>query len=120
MNVEKLREIQHEIYKELYRKAIPRADFDKLFESGYFQKERNWRNEFNIPSLTRRRIIDGICIKHNCTLSERRKIGTEVSLGFAPRDRFEKWQKNPKLKIKFPEPKKKKRKILKLFSWFVW
>lgn len=115
-----MREIQHEIYKELYRKSTPKADFDKLFDSGYFQTN-DWRKKYNIPHLTRSKIIDGICIRHKCTLSERRKIGTEVSLGFAPRDVFESMAKKTKLlKLKFPEEKKKKRKILKLFSWFAW
>lgn len=81
--MEEMRKIEMDIYSEMFNKATPPANFKKLMDD-LCNLEPNWYNRYYLSELTQRRIIDLACSKHKCSESERRRIGCDIRMGFAP------------------------------------
>jgi len=80
---EKLWEICMDIYREMYSRATPKADFDKLIKKGVTKKE-NWFMKYQLPEKTQTEIVEKHCNKHKLNKHDTRKVSVEVFLGCAP------------------------------------
>lgn len=78
---EQLRKIELEIYREMFKRAEPSANFDKMFK-GHPSSE--WYNQYFLDGLIQRQIIDKICLKHKLSINERSMIGRRMRTGFTP------------------------------------
>jgi len=72
-----------EIYREMYKKATPSADFDKLIERG-ITKKRDWFRDYYLPLEEQEKVINKYCKKYKCSRIEKEKIRFEVLFGCAP------------------------------------
>jgi len=76
-------EVCMKMYREMYRKADPPADFDKLMETGEARKENFFRNYY-LPQDQYEEIYDRICKEHKLTKREKHKVAFTVHLGASP------------------------------------
>jgi len=80
---EKLYEICIDIYREMYEKAFPSADLDKLIIAG-ITKKKDWFMNYYLPLEEQQKIVDFHCKKNHCSKYEKKKIESEVWLGCSP------------------------------------
>ena len=71
------------IYKEMYKKADPPADIDKLIKEGVTLKP-NWFRNYYLPEKEFDEIYNRICKKNRLTSAEKTKISFEIYLGAGP------------------------------------
>jgi len=71
------------IYRQMYKEAIPSADFDKLIASGK-SKEENWFMNYYLAEDRQIEIIKEWCDKHKCSKRECNLISSEIYLGSSP------------------------------------
>ena len=72
-----------DIYRDMYKKAVPSADLDKLIEQGV-TKKKGWFSDFFLSQEEQQKILDFYCKKHHCSKYEIQKIENEVWLGCSP------------------------------------
>jgi hypothetical protein len=86
LSEKKLIELLFECYRELYRNASPRADFDALVLSG-ISKKSSWYNLYYVSHDTLTEIVS----KYEKIIPgqfDRTRFLTEVYLGSSPTERF--------------------------------
>lgn len=83
-NDRKLWNICVDIYREMYSKSTPSADFDKLISDGE-TKNKDWFLDYYLDAEEQQRIINKHIIKNNLKRSEKVKISVTVNIGCAPR-----------------------------------
>ena len=71
------------IYKEMYKKATPKADIDKLIEDGTTKQER-WFMKYYLSEEKQDEIIKKHC--KGLKKLEKKKVKFEVLLGASPTD----------------------------------
>ena len=71
------------MYREMYAKADPPADWDELIESGEARQDNFYRNYY-LPREQYEEIYDSICKEHKLTKREKTKVGFTVHLGASP------------------------------------
>ena len=71
------------IYREMYKKATPSANFDELIKKGITKKE-NWFMKYYLPIEEQKKIVEKHLKKHKCSKIERDKINFEIWLGCSP------------------------------------
>jgi predicted alpha-1,6-mannanase (GH76 family) len=76
-----LRKIELEIYKEMFKRAEPSANFEKLYKK---HSTAYWYNEHYLDGITQHQIMDRICMKHKLTINERSIIGRRIRMGCPP------------------------------------
>ena len=81
---EKLWEICMDIYREMYKKSEPSADFDELIESGETKKPM-WFMNYELEEDKASQIVQKHFEKNKLRKFERRKVSMEVFLGCAPK-----------------------------------
>lgn len=101
----KLKNVEIAIYREMFKRATPPADFNKLLNN---PPEANWNNRFYLNELTQQKIIDRICIKNKLTNEEKSLVGRTIRFGYCPSSKEIKY--NPYLEKRFVGVKKKKTK----------
>jgi len=72
-----------EIYREMYKKAIPSANFDKLIEKGITRK-KDWFRDYYLSRKEQEKIINKYYKKYKCSRLEKEKIRLEMLFGCAP------------------------------------
>jgi hypothetical protein len=72
-----------DIYRELYKKASPKSDFDELIKSGEAKKEWFFHN-YHIPQRVEDEIIEKHIKKNRLFGLEANIVRTEVYLGCSP------------------------------------
>jgi len=72
-----------EIYREMYKKATPSANFDELIKKGITKKE-GWFMDYYLDEETQEKIVDKICKKHKLNKYEKRKVKAAICLGCSP------------------------------------
>jgi len=87
-----LAKIAMDIYREMYAKATPKADFDKLMRKG-ITKKRDWFMSYYLDDNKQQDIINKHC--KGLLKMEKRRIEGEVYLGCSPTG-IEKYQKGDK------------------------
>jgi hypothetical protein len=78
------------IYKEMYRKATPKADIDKLIKDGT-TKEQNWFYQYYLPMKDIEEIEEKHCKLHKLNKYEKKKIHFETMLGASPCSSKKRW-----------------------------
>ena len=78
---EYLWEIVLGIYREMYRKATPPADFDELRKKGIVRK-KEWFMKYYLDEATQIKILDKYC--KGLSKLERHAVETTVWLGCSP------------------------------------
>lgn len=73
-----------EIYRQMYKEAKPRADFDKLMKEGITAK-LDWFMKYYLSQRRQEEIIGEICRKYKINKNEKKRIMFEVYLGCSPR-----------------------------------
>ncbi len=71
------------IYREMYRRATPPADIDKLIKRGV-TKKRGWFNAYYLDQDTQIKIIDKHCRRHKLDKHDTKNVHIKVMLGAAP------------------------------------
>ena len=71
------------MYREMYSKADPSADWDELVDSGEASQDNFFRNYY-LSREQYEEIYDRICKEHKLTKREVGKIGWTVHLGSSP------------------------------------
>ena len=72
------------IYREMYKKATPSANFDELIKKG-ITKKRNWFMNYYLPKEEQEKIVEKYLKKYKCSKIEKDKIRFEIWLGCSPR-----------------------------------
>lgn len=72
-----------DIYREMFVKAIPPADFDELIRTGK-AKQRDFFMDYYLDENTQEQIIDKHAKLHKLSAFERNQIATSVHLGCSP------------------------------------
>lgn len=80
---EKADEIVFECYRRMYAEAEPKADFDKMFESGEC-KEKDWYLKYFLEEKRQDEIIDEVAKKFKLNKWIKKKLYTTVTLGSSP------------------------------------
>ena len=80
---EDLWEICMDIYREMYSKASPKANFDDMIKKKITQKE-GWFLKYCLDENEQRKIVQKHCKKHRLSERDAYKISIEVNLGCAP------------------------------------
>lgn len=93
----KLWNICVDIYKEMYQKATPSADFEKLKE-GKFRKDSDYEGsdpylDYYLDEDKQQEIIRKHIEENNLNKTEKRKIKNTVTLGLSPAGTKEGWNK---------------------------
>lgn len=70
-----------DIYREMYAKATPQADFDELMRKGITKKE-GWFMSYYLDEEIQETIIKKHC--KGCSGREKMRISGEVNLGSSP------------------------------------
>jgi len=94
---EKLWEICMEIYREMYKRSFPKADFDKLIKDNTTMKS-NWFMGYYLSIKDQEIIIYNVCKRHGLTKRERYIVAKEVQMGSAPNSSRETWRDYRKAK----------------------
>jgi hypothetical protein len=89
---EKLEQILIEIYREMYRKSIPSADFDEMMDKGE-TKQSNFYLKYYLPEQDQIKIVNIVCDKYNLDTFSRKQLSTEVWLGCSPTASREAWER---------------------------
>ena len=76
-------EVCMKMYREMYSKADPPADFDRLIETGETRKDNFFRNYY-LPQEKYEEIYDRICKEYKLTEREKSRIAFTVHLGASP------------------------------------
>ena len=76
-----LAKIALDIYREMYAKATPKADFDDLMHKGV-TKKKDWFMDYYLDEKSQKEIINKHC--KGCSRIEKRTIEVEVNLGCSP------------------------------------
>lgn len=79
----KYQKIVQEIYREIYKRAKPKGDWNKMLKSGE-AKMPNFFAKYYLDEHIQQVIITEICKKHKLTRREIDAIRTEVTLGSSP------------------------------------
>jgi len=82
-----------EIYREMFKRAEPKADFDVILDSVEGQ-EKEFFMKYFLESEKQEKIIDSICKKHKLKFWERRKVDVEVYLGCSPNTSKKTWKEH--------------------------
>ena len=94
---EQLRNVCEDIYRELYQKAQPSADFDQLKKTK-LNKEKNSDPEayldHYLPQQQQTEIIEKHCKKHNLKDWQKDKVRTTIHIGAAPAGSKKAWRKD--------------------------
>lgn len=72
------------IYREMYNRADPKADFDNLMVTGETKKP-DWFLNYYLDEKIQQKIIDEVCKLHKLNKIEARKVRNEVTLGSSPK-----------------------------------
>lgn len=80
---EQLWEICLDIYREMYRKSDPPADFDELMKSGEAKKD-NFFRYYYLPIEEHNEILGRHMDNHELSEREKEKISFTVTLGSGP------------------------------------
>ncbi|MFC1723339.1 hypothetical protein ACFL0V_04320 [Nanoarchaeota archaeon] len=78
-----LAEICLDIYRELYQKAEPSADFDVLVETGVTAKP-DWFDNYYLSREEQQEILDRHCDKYDLTDREYFRIEMNIFFGGSP------------------------------------
>ena len=89
-NDKKLWDICMSIYREMYAKSDPPANWDVIIETGEVKQENFFRNYY-LPSDQYSEIYDRICKEHKLTKREKNKVSFEVHLGCSPTSVRHQW-----------------------------
>lgn len=84
-------EVCMDIYREMYRKATPRADFDRLIADKVTMKS-NWFMYYYLSVEEQELIINTICKRNGLTKRERERVAKEVQMGSSPNSSLETWR----------------------------
>lgn len=90
---EELWEICKDIYRELYEKATPPADFDEL-KNGKLAKESDRSRPYNDHYLAedkQQSIIENHIEEHSLREPDARKVRKEITLGASPAGQKQAW-----------------------------
>lgn len=85
-------EICMDIYKEAFAKAIPKADFDKLIETGE-AKEKDFFMKYYLSNEEVDKIVEQYIKQNKLSHFDAEKIRMEVFLGCLPNSCKETWEK---------------------------
>jgi len=89
-----LKEICMDIYREMYRKANPKASFDKLIQKGV-NNTPNWFLKYYLDPVIQQNIIDKHCKRNRLDTRQAYIINREIHIGCAPSANpattYEKW-----------------------------
>ena len=72
------------IYRQMYREAMPSADLDELISQGVTVKP-NWFLDYYLPMERQEEIIEYYCKLNKLPKFQRKKIYGTVMLGVSPR-----------------------------------
>ena len=97
-----MNKILRECYQELYKKAKPSADFDKLIETKEAKKPQ-WFMRYYLPDDKQEEIIRAICAKHSLSKRETQVFVNSVLLGCAPNGCERTWKEARLTKLKSEE-----------------
>lgn len=92
---ESLWEICKEIYRELFRRAEPKADFDKMVKSGE-AKQPEFFMRYYMPDYEQQAVIDEIVKQHKLSAYDIKSINTTVHLGCSPNTCLKTWKEHIK------------------------
>ena len=81
---EKLWQICLDIYREMYQRATPSADFDELMKNGTAYKE-GFFNDYVLAKDVQEEIIQKHVGKHRLSLYDAKRVSVKVHLGCSPR-----------------------------------
>ncbi len=91
---EKLEEIRDEVYREMFLKSTPRADYDMCIKTGEAKKS-SWFMKYYLDQEVQDDIIDNHLKRHQkLTVYELRTLRTELHLGCAPCGSLAGWKKH--------------------------
>jgi hypothetical protein len=80
-----------DIYREMYRRSRPKADFDELVAKKVTMKS-NWFMGYYLSVEQAELVINTVCKRHGLTAKERKLVGKEVLLGSSPNSSLEAWR----------------------------
>ena len=86
------------IYKEMYQKALPKADIDELIKDGTTKIE-NWFMKYYLPMEEIEKIEEKHCKKHKLSKREKKKIHFETMLGCSPTSYKKRWEEEVGRKV---------------------
>jgi hypothetical protein len=95
MKTEKLQEVVLECYRELFKAAAPKGNFDKMMTSGEAKTPRFFMRYY-LAEEKQQKIMEAVCKKHKLKPFEQRKVIGECALGCSPTVSKEAWEKERK------------------------